>query len=128
MLNFLVIPYQWFCIEFLLASYHCFNRFKVEDRSVVSHLFHQWAKKQAFQEPKRLLDKVTVMFFLSSIFFISLLIFFKFMYCLPCLEHGEFIYICQKQGSKYQAEIWKKTLFGQKLIKTYKSIWKNFKK
>ncbi|CAI0449701.1 unnamed protein product, partial [Linum tenue] len=34
------------------------KRFAVEDRSVVSHIFHQWAKKQAFQTPKRLLDKV----------------------------------------------------------------------
>ncbi|KAJ1405099.1 UvrD-like helicase, ATP-binding domain [Sesbania bispinosa] len=34
------------------------RRFNVEDRSVVSHLFHQWAKKKAFQDPKRLLDKV----------------------------------------------------------------------
>ncbi|KAG6649008.1 hypothetical protein CIPAW_07G183200 [Carya illinoinensis] len=34
------------------------RRFSVEDRSVISHLFHQWAKKQAFQNPKRLLDKV----------------------------------------------------------------------
>ncbi|KAK1388436.1 DNA helicase [Heracleum sosnowskyi] len=34
------------------------KRFSTEDRSVVSHLFHQWAKKAAFQEPKRLLDKV----------------------------------------------------------------------
>ncbi|XP_043806045.1 ATP-dependent DNA helicase SRS2-like protein At4g25120 isoform X2 [Manihot esculenta] len=34
------------------------KRFSVEDRSVVSHLFHKWAKKQAFQNPKRLLDKV----------------------------------------------------------------------
>ncbi|EEF51634.1 ATP-dependent DNA helicase pcrA, putative [Ricinus communis] len=34
------------------------KRFAVVDRSVVSHLFHQWAKKQAFQNPKRLLDKV----------------------------------------------------------------------
>eukprot|EP00268_Persea_americana_P003227 TRINITY_DN10972_c0_g1_i10.p1 TRINITY_DN10972_c0_g1~~TRINITY_DN10972_c0_g1_i10.p1 ORF type:complete len:1159 (-),score=245.36 TRINITY_DN10972_c0_g1_i10:677-4153(-) len=34
------------------------RRFNVEDRSVVSHLFHQWAKKQAFQDPKRLLHKV----------------------------------------------------------------------
>ncbi|KAJ6748265.1 UVRD / RECB / PCRA DNA HELICASE FAMILY MEMBER [Salix purpurea] len=32
--------------------------FAVEERSVVSHLFHQWAKKQAFQNPKRLLNKV----------------------------------------------------------------------
>ncbi|CAN0906131.1 ATP-dependent DNA helicase SRS2-like protein At4g25120, partial [Linum grandiflorum] len=34
------------------------KRFAVEDRSVVSHLFHHWAKKQAFKTPKRLLDKV----------------------------------------------------------------------
>ncbi|XP_065871932.1 ATP-dependent DNA helicase SRS2-like protein At4g25120 [Euphorbia lathyris] len=34
------------------------KRFTVEDRSIVSHLFHKWAKKQAFQNPKRLLDKV----------------------------------------------------------------------
>ncbi|XP_039010048.1 ATP-dependent DNA helicase SRS2-like protein At4g25120 isoform X2 [Hibiscus syriacus] len=34
------------------------RRFGVEERSIVSHLFHQWAKKQAFQEPRRLLDKV----------------------------------------------------------------------
>ncbi|KAH9770504.1 dna helicase [Citrus sinensis] len=34
------------------------RRFSVEDRSIISHLFHQWAKKKAFQEPKRLLNKV----------------------------------------------------------------------
>ncbi|XP_062163187.1 ATP-dependent DNA helicase SRS2-like protein At4g25120 [Alnus glutinosa] len=34
------------------------RRFSVEDRLVISHLFHKWAKKQAFQNPKRLLDKV----------------------------------------------------------------------
>ncbi|XP_010438926.1 PREDICTED: ATP-dependent DNA helicase SRS2-like protein At4g25120 [Camelina sativa] len=34
------------------------KRFDVEVRSVVSHLFHSWAKKRAFQEPKRLIDKV----------------------------------------------------------------------
>ncbi|XP_030530157.1 ATP-dependent DNA helicase SRS2-like protein At4g25120 isoform X3 [Rhodamnia argentea] len=34
------------------------KRFNVEDRSIVSHLFHQWAKKQAFKDPKRLLNKV----------------------------------------------------------------------
>nr|VDD40331.1 unnamed protein product [Brassica oleracea] len=34
------------------------KRFDVEVRSVVSHLFHNWAKKQAFQDPKRLIDKV----------------------------------------------------------------------
>ncbi|XP_068656555.1 ATP-dependent DNA helicase SRS2-like protein At4g25120 isoform X2 [Aristolochia californica] len=34
------------------------RRFSVNDRSTVSHIFHQWAKKQAFQDPKRLLDKV----------------------------------------------------------------------
>lgn len=33
-------------------------RFSTEDRAVVSHLFHQWAKKRAFQDPKRLLNKV----------------------------------------------------------------------
>ncbi|KAJ3678702.1 hypothetical protein LUZ60_002505 [Juncus effusus] len=32
--------------------------FETEDRSVISHIFHQWARKQAFQNPKRLLDKV----------------------------------------------------------------------
>ncbi|KAJ7949658.1 ATP-dependent DNA helicase SRS2-like protein [Quillaja saponaria] len=42
------------------------RRFSTEDRSVVSHLFHQWAKKKAFQDPKRLLDKVT--FFLIFTF------------------------------------------------------------
>ncbi|KAK6926254.1 UvrD-like helicase, ATP-binding domain [Dillenia turbinata] len=34
------------------------RRFNVEDRGVVSHLFHLWAKKPAFQDPKRLIDKV----------------------------------------------------------------------
>ncbi|XP_020519936.1 ATP-dependent DNA helicase SRS2-like protein At4g25120 isoform X1 [Amborella trichopoda] len=34
------------------------RRFKVEDRSTVSNVFHSWAKKQAFQDPRRLLDKV----------------------------------------------------------------------
>ncbi|XP_043723434.1 ATP-dependent DNA helicase SRS2-like protein At4g25120 isoform X2 [Telopea speciosissima] len=34
------------------------RRFSVEDRSIVSRLFHQWATKKAFQDPKRLLDKV----------------------------------------------------------------------
>ncbi|GFY84423.1 P-loop containing nucleoside triphosphate hydrolases superfamily protein [Actinidia rufa] len=29
------------------------KRFSVEDRAIVSHLFHQWAKKPAFQEPRR---------------------------------------------------------------------------
>ncbi|KAG5558243.1 hypothetical protein RHGRI_008244 [Rhododendron griersonianum] len=33
------------------------KRFSVEERGVVSHLFHQWAKKPAFQDPRRLLDK-----------------------------------------------------------------------
>ncbi|OWM75728.1 hypothetical protein CDL15_Pgr021893 [Punica granatum] len=32
--------------------------FDVDERSVVSHLFHQWAKRQAFKDPKRLLGKV----------------------------------------------------------------------
>uniref|UniRef100_A0A0D9WZ01 DNA 3'-5' helicase n=1 Tax=Leersia perrieri TaxID=77586 RepID=A0A0D9WZ01_9ORYZ len=34
------------------------KRFEIDDRAVVSHIFHQWAKKQAFQNPKRLLDKI----------------------------------------------------------------------
>ncbi|KZV24457.1 ATP-dependent DNA helicase srs2-like [Dorcoceras hygrometricum] len=34
------------------------KRFNTENRAVVSHLFHQWAKKPAFHEPKRLLNKV----------------------------------------------------------------------
>ncbi|KAL6862165.1 hypothetical protein ACP4OV_016814 [Aristida adscensionis] len=34
------------------------KRFEIDDRSVVSHIFHHWARKQAFQNPKRLLDKV----------------------------------------------------------------------
>ncbi|KAM0878841.1 hypothetical protein ACQ4PT_034615 [Festuca glaucescens] len=34
------------------------KRFEIDDRAVVSHIFHQWAKKQAFQIPKRLLDKI----------------------------------------------------------------------
>ncbi|GJN07372.1 hypothetical protein PR202_ga25197 [Eleusine coracana subsp. coracana] len=33
------------------------KRFDIDDRSVVSHIFHHWAKKVAFQNPKRLLDK-----------------------------------------------------------------------
>ncbi|CAI9091956.1 OLC1v1027080C1 [Oldenlandia corymbosa var. corymbosa] len=35
------------------------RRFNVEDRGTVSQLFHQWAKKPAFQDPKRLLNKVS---------------------------------------------------------------------
>ncbi|KAA8539746.1 hypothetical protein F0562_026438 [Nyssa sinensis] len=35
------------------------RRFSVEDRATVSHLFHQWAKKPAFQDPKRLVDKIS---------------------------------------------------------------------
>ncbi|TVU39041.1 hypothetical protein EJB05_12443, partial [Eragrostis curvula] len=35
------------------------KRFDIDDRSVVSHIFHQWAKKVAFQNPKRLLDKIS---------------------------------------------------------------------
>ncbi|KAG8390211.1 hypothetical protein BUALT_Bualt01G0060100 [Buddleja alternifolia] len=34
------------------------KRFSAEDRAVVSHLFHKWAKTPAFHEPKRLLNKV----------------------------------------------------------------------
>ncbi|XP_056683975.1 ATP-dependent DNA helicase SRS2-like protein At4g25120 isoform X2 [Spinacia oleracea] len=33
------------------------KKFDVEDRALVSRLFHQWARKKAFQDPKRLLDK-----------------------------------------------------------------------
>ncbi|XP_010246078.1 PREDICTED: ATP-dependent DNA helicase SRS2-like protein At4g25120 isoform X2 [Nelumbo nucifera] len=46
--------------ELLLGSNgnNFLRRFNLEDRSIISHLFHQWAKKQAFQNPKRLLDKV----------------------------------------------------------------------
>ncbi|KAL9247425.1 hypothetical protein vseg_020857 [Gypsophila vaccaria] len=35
------------------------KRFDVEDRGLVSRIFHQWAKKKAFQNPKRLLDKIS---------------------------------------------------------------------
>ncbi|KAK3125074.1 hypothetical protein QOZ80_7BG0599640 [Eleusine coracana subsp. coracana] len=35
------------------------KRFDIDDRSVVSHIFHHWAKKVAFQNPKRLLDKIS---------------------------------------------------------------------
>ncbi|XP_022158809.1 ATP-dependent DNA helicase SRS2-like protein At4g25120 isoform X6 [Momordica charantia] len=34
------------------------KRFNVDNRAIISHLFHQWAKKKAFQDPKRLIDKV----------------------------------------------------------------------
>ncbi|PIA50372.1 hypothetical protein AQUCO_01300842v1 [Aquilegia coerulea] len=34
------------------------KRFNVEDRAMISHLFHQWARKKAFEDPKRLLDKI----------------------------------------------------------------------
>ena len=58
-LTFLLIYLLWFCI------------FRTEDRAVVSHLFHQWAKKAAFQDPKRLLDKVSF----SHLFFIFSFVF-----------------------------------------------------
>ncbi|XP_010555600.1 PREDICTED: ATP-dependent DNA helicase SRS2-like protein At4g25120 isoform X2 [Tarenaya hassleriana] len=45
-------------VAYALNGNNFLKRFDVEDRSIVSHLFHNWAKKQAFQEPKRLLDKV----------------------------------------------------------------------
>lgn len=48
----------WFIIQ--RSRTFILNRFDVEVRSVVSHLFHNWAKKQAFQEPKRLIDKVSI--------------------------------------------------------------------
>ncbi|KAK4436405.1 ATP-dependent DNA helicase SRS2-like protein [Sesamum alatum] len=34
------------------------KRFSAEDRAIISLLFHQWAKKPAFHDPKRLLSKV----------------------------------------------------------------------
>lgn len=40
----------------LLLTY----RFSVDERSVVSHLFHAWAKRPAFEDPKRLIDKVNI--------------------------------------------------------------------
>lgn len=46
--------------EFVEANYGngFLKRFCVDERSIISHLFNEWAKKQAFQHPKRLLDKV----------------------------------------------------------------------
>ncbi|CAD6223739.1 unnamed protein product [Miscanthus lutarioriparius] len=35
------------------------RKFDIDDRSVVSHIFHHWGKKQAFQNPKRLLEKIS---------------------------------------------------------------------
>ncbi|KAH7578460.1 hypothetical protein JRO89_XS01G0384400 [Xanthoceras sorbifolium] len=46
------------------------RRFSVDDRSIVAHLFRQWAKKQAFQDPKRLLNKAII--YASSFCIISL--------------------------------------------------------
>ncbi|XP_051121237.1 ATP-dependent DNA helicase SRS2-like protein At4g25120 [Andrographis paniculata] len=40
------------------GSSNFLQRFSAEYRGVVSHLFHQWAKKPAFHDPKRLLSKV----------------------------------------------------------------------
>ncbi|CAL9089149.1 unnamed protein product [Musa textilis] len=34
------------------------KRFNLEERSIVSSLFHQWAKRPAFHHPNRLLDKI----------------------------------------------------------------------
>ncbi|KAJ8513401.1 hypothetical protein OPV22_003835 [Ensete ventricosum] len=34
------------------------KRFNLEERSIVSSLFHQWAKRSAFHHPNRLLDKI----------------------------------------------------------------------
>lgn len=49
-------------VLFLLVEVRSFLysncRFNVDNRAVISHLFHQWAKKKAFQDPKRLIDKV----------------------------------------------------------------------
>nr|GMC98410.1 ATP-dependent DNA helicase SRS2-like protein At4g25120 [Ipomoea batatas] len=44
--------------NFHIVSILWLFRFSTEDRAVVSHLFHKWAKKPAFQDPKRLLSKV----------------------------------------------------------------------
>ncbi|XP_040367347.1 ATP-dependent DNA helicase SRS2-like protein At4g25120 isoform X2 [Rosa chinensis] len=46
--------------EFVEANFGTgfLKRFCVDERSIISHLFNEWAKKQAFQHPKRLLDKV----------------------------------------------------------------------
>ncbi|KAG2637120.1 hypothetical protein PVAP13_2NG501100 [Panicum virgatum] len=47
------------CLELAQACANDFlRRFDIDDRSVVSHIFHHWGKKQAFQNPKRLLDKI----------------------------------------------------------------------
>ncbi|WOL07152.1 ATP-dependent DNA helicase SRS2-like protein [Canna indica] len=35
------------------------KRFNLEERSTISCLFHQWAKRAAFQDPNRLLDKIS---------------------------------------------------------------------
>ncbi|XP_042408624.1 ATP-dependent DNA helicase SRS2-like protein At4g25120 isoform X1 [Zingiber officinale] len=35
------------------------KRFNMEDRSIVSFLFHQWGKRPAFQHPSRLVDKIS---------------------------------------------------------------------
>lgn len=42
----------------LAASTEFLRGFNVEARSTIASLFHSWAKKPAFQDPKRLLDKV----------------------------------------------------------------------
>ncbi|XP_020095441.1 ATP-dependent DNA helicase SRS2-like protein At4g25120 isoform X2 [Ananas comosus] len=50
-----------FPVEFahMCLSNDFLKRFDIDDRSTVSCLFHHWAKKQAFQHPKRLLDKIS---------------------------------------------------------------------
>ncbi|KAE9465046.1 hypothetical protein C3L33_03031, partial [Rhododendron williamsianum] len=55
------------------------KRFSVEERGVVSHLFHQWAKKPAFQDPRRLLDKVNPLF-LSYALFWGMSMCFKYLH------------------------------------------------
>ncbi|KAG2645498.1 hypothetical protein PVAP13_2KG427300 [Panicum virgatum] len=48
------------CPELAQACANDFlRRFDIDNRSVVSHIFHHWGKKQAFQNPKRLLDKIS---------------------------------------------------------------------
>ncbi|KAK3033215.1 hypothetical protein RJ639_033095 [Escallonia herrerae] len=45
-------------LSFWYSAVIKYEKLGTEERAVVSHLFHQWAKKPAFQDPKRLLGKV----------------------------------------------------------------------
>ncbi|XP_065034700.1 ATP-dependent DNA helicase SRS2-like protein At4g25120 isoform X1 [Musa acuminata AAA Group] len=44
--------------EICLGNQFLKSRFNLEERSIVSSLFHQWAKRPAFHHPNRLLDKI----------------------------------------------------------------------